>query len=320
MDNRTGFALCGAGEPNLQFPLGSAILGQGNQEEIVTCYKCLKLDYINSLDDKQSIPTKDFIPTDKTPKKTSLSPQEYSDAYDRRRQHVMIPFGVEGLFGQDLELDKVNEEKIVSKMIERIKATEENIDKRKEYITVVTDWEDFYADLRVGDSYALEIWTKFSPFRVGNKKNKEQPKIRMRTQTDIKEDPVEGKLAKIKFSTIEAVPSESKESVDNRRKRSKDAKMKLITIGIRMLDLIKKGEIDQVRELAKRKDKIGSLAKRVLTTQNEKELRMILQRTLQTGTKNNPNLMLENDSMAEFETDHQRHKKRIRQRVKRKRR
>ena len=315
MDDRTGFALCGAGEPNLQFPMGSGIRGQGSSIEIVTCYKCLKLDYINSLEDKQSIPTKDFIPTDKKPILSTVSPETYK----RRRKHIMIPFGIEGLFGAEDEdlLDslKMNTNNIIVKMINNIRADKDLEDSLKnEYIKEVKAWEDFYESISIGDPYSIEIWTRYSPFRVGDKSNKVNNANKMRTQKPRLKasDP----LSKITFSEINAVPEEVKESISNRRVREKQAKLQLIGIGIRMLDLIKSGNISQVREMAKRKDKIGSLAKRVLTTQDEKALRFVLQRNLRTVS--NPNLMIENDSMAEFESDHQVRKKRVKQRVRRK--
>lgn len=103
-------AKCGAGRPNKEFPKGSAIplvakLPQNlfdtlNPAEIdalqegdirVTCYKCLKVLYIQDIADmtdaegnELELYTRDFFPT---------------DTENNRHKHVMVPQGRNGQFG-----------------------------------------------------------------------------------------------------------------------------------------------------------------------------------------------------------------------------
>jgi hypothetical protein len=103
-------AKCGAGRPNKEFPKGSAIplvaklpknlsdtlnpaeiieLSEGDIR--VTCYKCLKVLYIQDIADKTDgndneleLYTRDFFPT---------------DTENNRHKHVMVPQGRNGQFG-----------------------------------------------------------------------------------------------------------------------------------------------------------------------------------------------------------------------------
>jgi LysM repeat protein len=76
------FGVCGAGSPNQEFPVGSVtFFDQGNYDPatgdpqfvVVTCYKCLKIRYMN-LYKKEGIagkiPERTFTPTDKRPTPT----------------------------------------------------------------------------------------------------------------------------------------------------------------------------------------------------------------------------------------------------------
>ena len=294
-DKRTGFGLCGAGEPNLQFPLGSGIRGQGQGLETVTCYKCLKLNYINDLEDIQAIPTRDFQPTDLTPLKTEVDPQSYK----RRRKHIMIPFGIEGIFGGDIDFTEANIKKIKEKMYSNIKKDSNLTDPQKETLLArLSRFKDYLAELKMGRPQDITIWTKYSPFKVGNKSHRQKPSVKMRTQRP----PVKGKLADINYSAMN-VENREKESINERKRREKQVKLQLLNIGLRLMDMIKAGNVEDVRDVAKRKDKIGLLAKRILVSENEKQLRAILQKQLQYIA--NPTRMLEYNAMADFEEEHE---------------
>ena len=98
-------ALCGAGRPNKEFPEGSGVLvsdkiartstdtsernymtdqERTNAREIaVTCYKCLKINYMNEMAEaQQEIYVREFSPTNE----------------GNRDQHVMIPAGRRSVF------------------------------------------------------------------------------------------------------------------------------------------------------------------------------------------------------------------------------
>ena len=120
----------------------------------------------------------------------------------------------------------------------------------------------------------------------------------MRTQRP----PVEGKLADINYSAMN-VKNREKESINERKRREKQVKLQLLNIGLRLMDMIKAGNVEDVRDVAKRKDKIGLLAKRILVSENEKQLRAILQKQLQYIA--NPTRMLEYNAMADFEEEHE---------------
>lgn len=110
-------ALCGAGRPNKEFPRGSSIplreklsdnLDQGAKLQIeadgvqMTCYRCLKLDYMRDMSNlkrvdgsKIDVITRDFFPTHE----------------GNRSKHVMVPAGRRGVFGANAG-DVDREEKI----------------------------------------------------------------------------------------------------------------------------------------------------------------------------------------------------------------
>lgn len=135
LDDTTGYALCGAGQPNWQFPLGSAIPNHGTDKVQVTCYKCKKLSYMNKVleNGNENIPTRDFDPSNyvgntinfekvkvwalsngKNPKffkseqifnlflkgknkQLEKILQDYeTSVYKRRKSHIMIPLGTQG--------------------------------------------------------------------------------------------------------------------------------------------------------------------------------------------------------------------------------
>lgn len=298
MDKRTGFALCGAGEPNQQFPLGSGIIGQGREETYVTCYKCLKLDYINNLDNQQEIPTKEFIPSDLTPQTSNVDPS----TYQRRRQHIMIPFGIQGAFGSDEELK--DKKKVIEKMILKVNAdTLLEKDFKEEIIERIQQWDDFYEDIKDGEESAIIIWTRYSPFRVGNKPNKSKPNVKMRTQKPRLDASDPNSL--IEFDDMN-LKSQKTDALKERKIREKQAKLQILNIGIRIMDMIRSGDEESVRELARRKDKVGQLAKRILTSKNKAALRKQLEQRL--GIVANPK-RLEYDSLQDLEQRHVNKKK-----------
>jgi hypothetical protein len=101
LSNVTGYAVCGAGRPSRQFPEGSVIpivvdfeSGLDKPTVPVTCYKCLKIDYmtVTSLRAKQRLVERDFSPTHE----------------GNRTQHIMIPEGRHGFFGSSHEADKTS--------------------------------------------------------------------------------------------------------------------------------------------------------------------------------------------------------------------
>jgi len=122
-------ALCGAGRPNKEFPRGSGILTTDkisrmstdatsdrymtDQEKTVaqdgiyvTCYKCLKIEYMNEIADaSQMIHVRTFSPTHE----------------GNRDEHVMIPQGRKGIFVAKAEEE---ESKVRGASIRRVKEGE----------------------------------------------------------------------------------------------------------------------------------------------------------------------------------------------------
>lgn len=110
-------ALCGAGGSTFQFPLGSSILAEDaipavdrDKFIVVDCYKCIKLAYINQLraGGIQDAPERNFTPSDQQPDEPGSQKQRLGeilspDAYERRRQHIMVPMGRYGRFGGQSE-------------------------------------------------------------------------------------------------------------------------------------------------------------------------------------------------------------------------
>ena len=92
----TGYGVCGAGRPSRQFPEGSVIRSEEDEESgetvAVTCYKCLKINYMAQTTKaaKQPLVERDFSPTNE----------------GNRTQHIMIPEGRHGFFGSGINADK----------------------------------------------------------------------------------------------------------------------------------------------------------------------------------------------------------------------